>query len=132
MRDDKTNFEDIGQVIVGSTALSVPVAFSEESWHFGQTLPAFNMALVVILSLVFLVLFAYQSIFQGNIRHRIPAFVFRIILDYLITLAVVAVVLLALNRFPLLTDPVIALKRTLVIAFPASMGAIVVDGFDKE
>lgn len=32
-----TNFEDIIQVVVGASALSVPVAFSEEAWALGRT-----------------------------------------------------------------------------------------------
>jgi hypothetical protein len=37
-----------------------------------------------------------------------------------------------LDKFPLLTEPAIALKRLIVITMPASMGAIIVDSFDKE
>jgi len=40
--------------------------------------------------------------------------------------------LMCLNKFPLLTDPTVAIKRLIVVAMPASMGAIVVDSFDKE
>ena len=43
-----------------------------------------------------------------------------------------ALVLFALNKSPLFSDPSIALKRLIVIAMPASMGAITVDSFDKE
>ncbi|ARM30936.1 DUF2391 family protein [Prosthecochloris sp. HL-130-GSB] len=132
MQNNTTNSEDIGQVIIGAAALSVPIAFSDESWHFGQTLPFPNLLLVFLLSLGFIMLFAYQSIFQGRLAGRYSIFLFRSVLDYLITLVVVAIVLLALDRFPLLEDPLVALKRTIVIAFPASMGAVVVDAFDKE
>lgn len=45
---------------------------------------------------------------------------------------VVSPVLFCLNKLPLLEDPVVAFKRVVVIALPASMGAIVVDSFDKE
>jgi len=37
-----------------------------------------------------------------------------------------------LPKFPILTDPLIALKRMIVITMPASMGAIIVDSLDKE
>lgn len=33
---------------------------------------------------------------------------------------------------PLISEPIIAIKRLIVITMPASMGAIIVDGFDKE
>ena len=40
--------------------------------------------------------------------------------------------LFSLDKFPLLTDTMVAFKRLLVITMPASMGAIIVDSFDKE
>ncbi|MGB6135197.1 MAG: DUF2391 family protein, partial [Shewanella sp.] len=85
-----------------------------------------------LLSLAFITLFAYQSVFQGNIVNRREAFLLRVVVAYLLTLLVVGIVLLALNKLPLLTDPILALKRIILIAMPASMGAIIVDSFDKE
>ncbi|MEA2020017.1 MAG: DUF2391 domain-containing protein, partial [Campylobacterota bacterium] len=41
-------------------------------------------------------------------------------------------ILFALGKFPICTDSILAIKRMIVISMPASMGAIVVDGFDKE
>jgi hypothetical protein len=41
-------------------------------------------------------------------------------------------VLFCLDKLPLLEDPWISFKRIIVISMPASMGAIVVDSFDKE
>ncbi|MDD3591957.1 MAG: DUF2391 domain-containing protein, partial [Sulfurovum sp.] len=97
-----------------------------------ETLPLFNLLLVVILSVCFLALFAYQSVFQGDILHRNFVFIFRVVIAYAITLGVVSLVLLSLDKFPLLTEPILAIKRLIIIAMPASMGAIVVDSFDKE
>jgi uncharacterized membrane protein len=126
------NLEDAVQVTIGAFALAVPVAFSEEAWRLGETLAPLNLGLVVILSLFFLALFTYGSVFQACVAHRIPVFLARIVIAYLIAALVVALVLLALDKFPLFTHPAVALKRLLVITMPASMGAIVVDSFDKE
>ena len=126
------NLEDASQVMIGAFALAVPISFSEEAWRLGETLPLTNLLLLFLLSVFFLGFFAYESVFQGNIRYRIPVFLFRIGIAYLIAGIVVALVLLALNKFPLLSDPAIALKRLIVISMPASMGAIIVDSFDKE
>ena len=130
----KSNFnaEDIGQIAVGAFALSVPIAFSEEAWRLSASLPTLNLVLVVVLSLAFITLFAYQSVFQANIDRRRRAFILRVIAAYILTLLVVSVVLLALNKLPLITDPILAFKRIILIAMPASMGAIIVDSFDKE
>lgn len=126
------NLEDASQVMIGAFALAVPISFSEEAWKLGETLPLTNLLLLFLLSVFFLGFFAYESVFQGNIRYRIPVFLFRIGIAYLIAGIVVALVLMALNKFPLLSDPTIALKRLIVISMPASMGAIIVDSFDKE
>lgn len=127
-----TNFEDVIQVIVGASALSVPVAFSEEAWDLGRSLPIANIFLLVALSLLFINLYSIHNIFQGNIRHRLLTYLSRTAIDYVITIFVVCVVLLALNHLPMLTEPMVALKRIVILAFPASMGAVVVDSFDKE
>lgn len=124
--------EDIIQVIVGSSALSVPVAFSEESWNLSMTLPLSNLIFLIVLSLTFVALYSIQGIFQGNIKDRLLGFITRIIIDYSITLIVVFIVLLALNRMPIIEYPIVAVKRLIILSFPASMGGVIVDGFDKE
>ncbi len=126
------NTEDIVQVIVGSSALTVPVAFSEESWRLSETLPLLNVIVLIFLSLLFISLYSIQGIFQGEIKHRLSHFVLRIIIDYGVALIIVFIVLFALNRMPILDDPIIALKRIIILGFPASMGGVIVDGLDKE
>ena len=126
------NIEDASQLIIGAFALAIPISFSEESWRLGETLPTVNLFLIFGISILFLSFFAYGSIFQGNIKNRILAFVIRIIITYLITIFVVSIVLFAIGKLPLFSDTAIAIKRIIVIAMPASIGGIVVDSFDKE
>ena len=126
------NIEDASQLIIGAFALAIPISFSEESWRLGETLPTENLFLIFGISILFLSFFAYGSIFQGNIKNRILAFVIRIIITYLITVFVVSIVLFAIGKLPLISDTAIAIKRIIVIAMPASIGGIVVDSFDKE
>ncbi len=126
------NIEDASQIFVGAFALAVPISFSEEAWKLGETLEPSNLALLFTLSITFLGLYTYESVFQKNIQSRHWVFVFRIIIAYLMTTFVVALVLLCLDKLPLLSEPLVAFKRIIVISMPASMGAIVVDSFDKE
>lgn len=126
------NFEDASQIFVGAFALAVPIAFSEEAWKLGETLPTPNLLMLFTLSVVFLSLFTYESVFQRDIKARRFVFVSRIIIAYAITAFVVALVLFCLNKLPLMLDPIVSLKRIVVISMPASMGAIIVDSFDKE
>ena len=126
------NLEDASQVAIGAFALAVPISFSEEAWKLGETLPVVNLLMVFILSITFLGFFAFEGVFQGNIKHRIPVFFWRIAIAYTIAAIVVALVLFSLDKFPLFTDTFVAFKRLIVITMPASMGAIIVDSFDKE
>ena len=126
------NAEDIIQVIVGASVLTVPVAFSEESWRLSETLPLLNVIVLLFLSLLFIGLYSIQGIFQGEVRHRYYDFILRILVDYGVTLIVVFIILFALNRMPLFDEPIVAIKRIILLSFPASMGGVIVDGLDKE
>lgn len=129
---NKLDFEDISQLIIGSSVLSVPIAFTEEAWNLSKSLPAINLFFIVFLSVAFIGLYAFRGIYQGDVKGRLLTYVLRVIFDYGITLFVVIIVLFALNKFPGMSDTVVAIKRVIIISFPASMGAIVVDSFDKE
>ena len=128
----RINTEDIIQIAIGAFALAVPISFTEEAWKMSITLPFFNLLLVFALSVTFLGIYAYYSVFQGQVSKRYHIFILRIFIAYFISALVVALVLLALNKLPLIDEPIIALKRLILIAMPASMGAIVVDSFNKE
>lgn len=126
------NLEDASQVSIGAFAVAIPISFSEEAWRLGETLPLSNLLLLFTLSVVFLAFFAYESVFQANIKYRLPVFLLRILIAYLIAGLVVALILSSFDKFPLVSEPLIAIKRLIVITMPASMGAIIVDSFDKE
>ena len=126
------NKEDIIQVVIGAAALTIPVAFSEEAWKLSQTLPAVNMFVLLSLSLILVSLYAIQGIFSGNIKNRLVQFIFRVFIVYGLTLVVVSLVLFAIDRLPISDNPEVALKRIILISFPASLGGVIVDGFDKE
>ena len=119
-------------MMLGSFSLSVPIAFTEEAWNLGESLPWTNLLLILLLSMGSIALFAHQSVFEGDIKNRVLHFLLRLLLGYALALAVVFIVLLALDRLPLFEEPMTALQRILVIGMPASMGAVVVDGLDKE
>lgn len=126
------NFEDASQIFVGAFALAVPISFSEEAWRLSETLPILNLLVLFTLSVVFLTLYTYESVFQRNVSERKTVFILRIVVAYFMTAMVVMLVLFCINKLPLLSDPLLAFKRVIIISMPASIGAIVVDSFDKE
>ncbi|MFT6717115.1 MAG: putative membrane protein [Saprospiraceae bacterium] len=132
MIEGTINRDDIIQVIIGAAALTIPVAFSEEAWKLSRTLPTVNVIILLLLSLLLISLYSIQGIFSGNINHRIIQFISRTFIVYGVTMIVVFLVLFAINRMPILDEPIIALKRIVLISFPASLGGVIVDGFDKE
>ncbi len=132
MNKNTINSEDIVQIAVGASALTVPVAFSEESWKLSETLPFVNIIVLFILSLLFIGVYSYYGIYQGNVKHRYFHFILRVLINYCITFIIVFIILVALNRMPISDEPIIAIKRIILLSFPASMGGVIVDGFDKE
>ena len=126
------NLEDASQITIGAFALAIPISFSEEAWKLSETLPLFNLFLLLFLSIVFLSFYTYQSIFQADIKYKKVAFVFRVFIAYFIAFLVVSLILLAINKWPIIDETILAIKRIIIISMPASMGAIIVDGFDKE
>jgi uncharacterized membrane protein len=60
------------------------------------------------------------------------AFIFRVVVAYLIAFVVVSLILFSIGKLPIIDETIITIKRIIVISMPASMGAIIVDGFDKE
>lgn len=126
------NSEDASQIAIGAFAMAMPIAFTQEAWVMAETLPLGNVFLLCTLSLIFLSHYTYFSLFQSNIKQRVASYIIRIFIAYLITLIVVLMILIALNKFPFISDPILSVKRLFIIAMPASLGAIIVDSFDKE
>lgn len=48
------NFEDFIQIVIGSSLLVAPIAFSEEAWNLSKTLPLVNILFLMSLSVFFL------------------------------------------------------------------------------
>jgi len=105
--------------------------YSEEAWNLSKTLPLLNILFLMLLSVFFLGLYVYQGIFSANVKSRLITFISRIFIDYGLTLLVVIVILLALDKIPF-HAPLIAFKRIVLIAFPASLVGVILDGMDKE
>jgi uncharacterized membrane protein len=118
---------DIMQVIVGASLLAVPVAFTEEVWKLSAELPLRNVLCLSGLSLLFIGLFVYFNFYRSYLRKHWFQYCKRVFLTYAISLIVVALLLWFIQRCPWETEPIVALKCILIVAFPASMSAAVSD-----
>lgn len=118
---------DIMQIIIGSTILALPVAYTEEAWNLGSELPMTNIMLLSLISLIFVALFVYFNFYRFNIKGNSFNYVKRVVATYLISILVVAVLLTVIQRCPWETDFALAIKRIIIVAFPASMSATISD-----
>lgn len=126
------NAEDASQIAIGALAVSMPIAFTQEAWDMASNLGLLNIFGLVFISVALIAHYVYASTFRSQVEHRFKEYLLRIVVAYAITLFVVAVLLLLLDKFPILHATDIAVKRLIIIATPASLGAIIVDSLDKE
>lgn len=118
---------DLMQIIVGASILAVPVAFTEETWNLGAQLPLSNILGLSILSIIFIALFVYFNFYRFVFKGHIFQYCKRVVSIYLFSLIVVGLILTIIHKCPWETDNVLALKRILIVGFPASMSAAVSD-----
>lgn len=121
---------DLMQILVGSGVLAVPVAFTEETWRLGSTLPARNIFILAGMSILFISAYVYFSFYRGLLRQHLFNYVRRVLAIYLLSLIVVAVLLTIIEMAPWIADWRLALRRTIIVGFPASMSAAVSDAID--
>jgi uncharacterized membrane protein len=138
MKKQKLDSRDIAEIIIGSLVLGFPVAVTEEIWNLSQDLSLGRTLIISLASLVFISVFVkttYRHDLTFSSQKELAA---RVLTVYGLTLVVVAAVLFAIGKLPLVTETAVAVKRTILVAFPASFAATVVDSlgdrtrFDAE
>ena len=118
---------DVVQILVGSALLAIPVAFTEEAWRLGQTLPVVNVVAVSVISLVFIAVFVHLHSYRGYIGEYLFEYLKRVIATYVISLIVAATILTMIQKCPWTIDWVLSVKRVIIVAFPASLSATLAD-----
>ena len=118
---------DLLQIMVGASILAVPVAFTEETWRLGEKLPLRNVIGLTSLSLLFTGLFVYFNFYRDMFRQNIWEYVKRVASIYIFSLLIVGILLTLIQQCPWGLDNLLAIKRILIVAFPASMSAAISD-----
>jgi uncharacterized membrane protein len=118
---------DVVQTIVGAAILAIPAAYTEEAWNLGRDLPIANISAIALISIFFIAAFVYFNFYKSYIADFRMQFVIRVVSTYAVSLVVVALLLTVIGQCPWGTDNLLALKRIVVVAFPASMSATVTD-----
>jgi uncharacterized membrane protein len=119
--------KDALQVIVGAAILSIPVSFTEEVWNLGEKLPLNNIFGILAISLLFIAAFVYFNFYKGNVKRHQFEFIKRVLFTYLISLGIVAIIMTLIQQAPWGTNWILAIKRIIIVAFPASMSGTLVD-----
>lgn len=118
---------DIMQVIVGSALLAIPVSLTEEAWNLGEVLPKINILFIGLLSLLFVGVFVYFNYYKVTLKGYVLEFAKRVIGTYIISFVVVALILTLLQKCPWGIDNILAIKRIVIVAFPAAMSGTLSD-----
>lgn len=118
---------DVLQTVVGASILAIPAAYTEETWDLGSQLPAANIAGIAVLSVVFIATFVYFNFYKSYFAQFKAQYFIRVIATYLVSLLVVATLLALVDKTPWGVDNALAIKRIIVVGFPAAMSATVAD-----
>jgi len=118
---------DVIQVMVGAALLAIPVSFTEEAWVLGEELPLRNVIYIGLLSLFLVSVFVYYNFYRDNFAGHVLSFVKRVIGTYLIAMSVVALILTIIQKCPWEADAVLAIKRVIIVSFPATMSGTLSD-----
>jgi hypothetical protein len=93
----------------------------------GKELPLFNVLLLSALSLIFIGLFVYLNFYRFMLKGNVIEYCKRVCAIYFFSLVVVGALLTIIERCPWGIDNVLAIKRILIVAFPAAMSASLSD-----
>ena len=130
--EPRFHWRDLAEVGVGACILAFPVAATEEVWNLGAELSLGRVLMFAVVSILLLATVIYViHRHEGHpLSHK--TFILRVVGTYAATFAISALLLLGLDRLDLFQEPLVALKRTILIAFPASFAATFVDSFTNR
>jgi len=118
---------DILQVSIGAALLAIPVSMSEEAWTLAATLPDLNIALIAALSIFLVSIFVYFNFYKITLKGFVFDFIKRVVGTYLISMLIVAMILTLIQKCPWGVDNVLAIKRIIIVTFPAAMSGTLSD-----
>ena len=86
-----------------------------------------NVIGIVVLSITFVALFVYYIFYKEHLKGHTWDFLIRVLACYTLTLVVVAIILTLFQKCPWQEDPSTAIRRVILVGFPACFSATVVD-----
>ncbi|MFC1692188.1 DUF2391 family protein [Candidatus Latescibacterota bacterium] len=118
---------DILQMIIGASVLAIPVGFTEECWTLGENLPLRNVIILSFISVLFISTFVYFNFYRFHLKGFEVNFIKRCLSIYIVSIILVGLLLTLIQKCPWGVNNIVALKRIIIVAFPASMSAAISD-----
>jgi len=129
--EQKIRLNDIAEIILGAVLIGFPVAVTEEVWTISEELELGRVLYICLGSIAILAWFVFYVFYHGTLKGTVSRFIFRVLIAYVITLFAVGSILFAIDHLPLITDPIVAIKRMIIVALPASFAATVIDSIHR-
>jgi uncharacterized membrane protein len=125
-------WHDLGEIAVGACIVAFPVAMTDEVWTLSAELSIYRVLTFAIISIALLsaVVFMVHRHDQFPLSQR--ALVVRVTMTYSVTLLISMLLLFGIDRIDLLQEPLVAIKRVIIVTFPASFAATAVDSFSDR
>jgi uncharacterized membrane protein len=118
---------DIAEIAVGACVMAFPAATAQEIWDLGAELTVLRVLLFGLASLFFLAVLVFLLHHGPEVPGDRGVFLQRVFSTYGLTLVIAALLLFGIDRLDLFAHPLVAIKRTVLVAFPACFAATVVD-----
>ncbi|MCB0376974.1 MAG: DUF2391 family protein [Bdellovibrionales bacterium] len=118
---------DVLQIFVGAFLIASPLCFTEEVWNLSESLRAKNVYALGLISIITVTMFIYFNFYRYRIAGNVVAFFKRVVATYLISVSSIMLLLTLIDKFPILHDPELAVKRVIIIGFPTVFGAVISD-----
>jgi len=118
---------DIAEIATGACIMAFPVAAAQEIWDLGRQLTLLRVLLFALASVSFLGLLVFLLHDQPDVPRDHRLFLKRVLSTYGLTLVISALLLFGVDHLDLFGHPWVAIKRTVLVAFPACFAATAVD-----
>jgi uncharacterized membrane protein len=118
---------DVAELAIGGMIMAMPMAVTAEVWVLSQELGLGRALLIALITIAITAVFVWALLYHEVTPLDRRHFRRRVLAAYTIALLISALMLLSIDRLPLLDDPVLALKRTILVAVAVSFGATTAD-----
>jgi len=119
---------DVAEIAIGACLMAFPAAVTEEVWDLGEQLGLPRVLLLALASVFFLGVLVFLLHHGPETPSDRGVFFRRVLSTYGLTFVIAALLLFAVDHLDLFGHPWVAIKRTVLVAFPACFAATAVDG----